>query len=195
MEMQQVISNLNLKEKYFDHPSHIHGINHTYRVMVHAYILGSQVLDESGQKSVLAAAFIHDMARKHDGYCTEHGGWAADNKLPVFKAIFDKLGINHWNIIADAVTNHSLYEEFPAVHPSWPVTSVLKDADALDRFRIGEKNLNISFLRHEFTHEMIDFARELYLSTVNLNFRSFTEVLQHAKQISHQNKRPWSNIL
>ncbi|MCB2220510.1 MAG: HD domain-containing protein [Bacteroidetes bacterium] len=193
--MQQIISNLNLKEKYFDHPSQIHGINHTYRVMVHAYILGSQILDEAGQKSALAAAFIHDMARKHDGYCTEHGGWAAENKLPVFKEMFEKLGINQWNIISDAVTNHSLYEEFPEDHPSWQITSILKDADALDRFRIGEKNLNVSFLRHPFTHEMIGFARELWSSTVNLNFRNFTDVLQHAKNISQQNKQPWSNIL
>ena len=94
MELLQLISNLNLKEEYFDHPSQIHGINHTYRVMVHAYILGSQVLDMSEQKSVLAAAFIHDMARKHDGYCTEHGGWAAERKLPEFKELFFEIGIS-----------------------------------------------------------------------------------------------------
>lgn len=197
MELNLVISKLDLKEEFFDHSSQIHGINHTYRVMTHVLILGTALVDPISLKTTLAAAFIHDMSRKHDGYCTEHGAWAAEHKVPAFKTLFDEMKINgeERDFIRKAVTNHSQFNELDKHDPAWKITSVLKDADALDRFRIGANNLDKAFLRHPQTHDMIDFARDFYESTINLNFRSFTEVLEHAKTINHQNRLPWSNIL
>ena len=42
-----------------------------------------------------------------------------------------------------------------------------KDADALDRFRLGPWGLNESFLRTEQSRELVDFARELVDKTID----------------------------
>jgi hypothetical protein len=181
----------------FDHPSQLHGIMHTYRVMCHASVLGQQVLDIKGQKLVLLAAFIHDMARKHDGYCTEHGSWAAEKKVSVIRNLFSK-GVfreNDLDIIKYAVMFHSLPEEPDPSHHAYHVAAVLKDSDALDRFRLGDHNLRTEFLRFPFSLTMTDFARDIFKTSQKLNFRSFTDVLKHADQINQKYKLTWSNIL
>lgn len=173
------IYGLTLKETYFDHPSQLHGIGHTYRVMSHVITLGNMIGHEREMRLALCAAFIHDMARKNDGYCTEHGMWAAESKLPLFSDFFVRSGVdeNDLPLIGDAVTNHSVNVEFSPAHPAFMTTALLKDADALDRCRLGEHNLNPSFLRIEASHQQLGFAKKLYHDFQNRKFATFTEVL------------------
>ena len=98
-----------LKQEYFDHESTIHGINHTYRVMCLVLYIGhAEGLDRDVLLG-LCAAFIHDFARKHDGYCDQHGLWATQYKLPEFISLFKKMGVsrNELKLIDLAVKNHS----------------------------------------------------------------------------------------
>lgn len=172
----------------FNHPSQLHGINHTYRVMSHIINLCEKHNLNIHLPAALTAAFIHDMARQHDGYCTEHGKWAVEKKMPLFRDFFKDINLNENEIeqIAVAVEYHSLPDELEKDHPAYIVTALLKDADALDRVRLGDDNLDPGFLRLEKSKELIGFAKKLFLSSSNIKFSSFTEVLEFAKLINQK---------
>ncbi len=168
----------NLHPGQFDHQSQLHGLNHTYRVMCHCLILGELLQFERETRLAFAAAFIHDMSRKHDSYCTRHGKWAANKKLPLFVDFFQNQGINGDEIkeVATAVRNHSEDFDLKPKHPFRVTTSLLKDADALDRIRLGHENLNPEFLRFGVTRMLIPFATELYETTSTGIAASFMEI-------------------
>lgn len=177
-----------LKQDYFDHESVLHGINHTYRVMFHVLNIGQKAGMHHEIKIAFCAAFIHDMARLHDGYCTEHGPKAAKLKFPHFKNNFIKLGFKDDDLraIKLAVSNHSMRHEIFTGHKYYKTVALLKDADALDRIRIGENNLKIQYLRIPESLHLVDFARQLYFRTTDLPIQSFEEILEIAKTIPGQ---------
>jgi len=142
---------------------------------------------ERETKLAFLAAYIHDMSRLHDGYCTIHGERASINKLPEFKELFQSIDVNLADLeeIKTAVCSHSLGEELPVNNPFYKTTALLKDADALDRIRLGRDNLDPHYLRFEQTKKMIPFARELFYSTENLKVRSFVEFLKIAETIEN----------
>lgn len=174
-----------LREDYFDNHSFRHGIKHTYRVMVHVLKIGE--LARLNHEILLAfcGAYIHDMARKHDGYCTRHGSWAARKKLPEFSETFRQLGVddNGLKTIALAVSNHSLHEEIERSHRDYLTVALLKDADALDRIRICKNCLDPEYLRIPESHQLISFAEKLYYETDELQIGDFEEVLNIAGRI------------
>jgi len=176
-----------LKESYFDHHSHLHGISHTYRVMYHVLNIGKMEGLNHEIKLAFCAAFIHDMARRHDGYCTEHGVWSSKSKLPVFRNLFVETGIEADGLraIKLAVSNHSIRYEIRKDHPYYTTVALLKDADALDRIRIGENNLKPQYLRYSESHNFIGFAKELYYRS-NTNIpENFDELIQIGKAIGN----------
>jgi len=126
------------------------------------------------------------MSRRHDGFCIMHGPRAAKYKVPEFLPLFNKYGLetDDINIIKTAVSNHSQYVELRKDHPHYLVTSLLKDADALDRIRLGEGSLNIKFLRHEATLEMKDFSHSLYNKSEQSPIIGFETILGLAKDLS-----------
>ncbi len=171
-----------LQDGFFAHSSLIHGINHTYRVMYHVLNIGRRAGLNHEIQLAFCAAFIHDMSRLHDGYCTEHGGWAAKNKLAEFKNLFIKSGIDPdgINAIKLAVANHSIRTEIYKNHPYYKTVALLKDADALDRIRIGENNLKVEYLRFPETLDLVDFARELYYKSNDKILGSLDELIKIA---------------
>ncbi len=174
-----------LKDDYFDHPSLIHGINHTYRVMFHVLRIGKATGLVRETLQAWCAAFVHDMARKHDGYCTEHGLWSAQRKFPQFKPLFVSAGVDAQGLeaIRLAVVNHSQRHEIDPDHPYYKTVALLKDADALDRIRIGENNLKVEYLRFDETHGMVDFAKELYYRSDDGVLANFDALLQIARTL------------
>lgn len=174
-----------LKDDYFDHPSLIHGINHTYRVMYHVLRIGRATGLVRETLQAWCAAYIHDMARKHDGYCTEHGQWSAEKKFPEFKSLFIRVGVDADGLEAVrlAVVNHSQRHEIDPGHPYYKTVALLKDADALDRIRIGENNLKVEYLRFDETLTMVDFAKELYYRSDDRVLHDFDALLRIAKTL------------
>ncbi len=179
----------NLKRNYFDHQSTLHGINHTYRVMcLTMYIAEVEGLKKESLPA-LCAAFIHDLARKDDGYCTQHGSWAVKSKLPLFETLFRKVGMTDKDIknIGKAVANHSIPGEFSETDEAYTVTAILKDADALDRIRLGDDNLDEDYLRFNASRNLVNFAKELFYKTENLEPENFEEIIKIVKQIKSNN--------
>jgi len=151
----------------FWHPSSLHGQAHVSRVMVHA----TRLVDATGQHALAprlwAAVFLHDLARRHDGVCHRHGGDAAARLRaePALQQRLAEAGLTmaDYPAIEAAVTAHSAPGEMSRDHAHWPLTALLKDADGLDRVRLGD--LDPRYLRHAESKAMIGFAQELFDAT------------------------------
>lgn len=101
------------------------------------------------------AAATHDVGRIDDGIDLEHGTrsakWIKNNLSDQMSPeLLDKVTyIVHWHVPPDA--------EAPVMTIE---LKVLKDADALDRVRLGD--LDISYLRTDVATGLVDLAEDLY---------------------------------
>lgn len=149
------------------HSSTLHGQAHVSRVLVHAF----RLLDATGWSEeaprLWAAVYLHDIARIHDGRCFRHGGDAMKKfeTLPRLRELFSQGGVQEsdFAVIRTAVTHHSLPDEVERDHPHWRLTSLLKDADGLDRVRL--RDLDPRYLRNPQAREMTGFAGALFEQT------------------------------
>jgi hypothetical protein len=137
------------------------------RVMVHAF----RLLEATGWKEdaprLWAAAYLHDIARTHDGRSARHGADAMKKfeTLPQLRELFAQGGVQDSDYVSihTAVTHHSLPNELDRDHPHWRLTSLLKDADGLDRVRLGD--LDPRYLRNPQARDMVGFAKALFDET------------------------------
>jgi hypothetical protein len=178
-----------LKPSYFRHQSWLHGVNHTYRVMCNVLMIGNELGMVHEKRLAFCAAFVHDMSRRHDGFSLRHGPRAAGEKVPEFEEMFLRNGASPSDIdgIKSAVANHSQYTEPDKTSAYYAVTAILKDADALDRIRMGEGNLNTKYLRYEVSAQLIPVASQLFFDSNNRGELSFDEMFDIAAKIyGHQ---------
>ena len=134
--------------------------------MVHALrLLDATRLPHEGTR-LWAAVFLHDLARTHDGEDHEHGADAVErfHNEPSLRERLEQGGVTSSDLpaIEKAVTLHCMPNEMepPRHHDYWPLVALLKDADALDRVRLGD--LNPSFLRFRVSVAMVPFAQALF---------------------------------
>lgn len=146
----------------------IHGVGHTTRVWIHAMALAQVLGFEQSQREALHyAAIWHDIGRTHDGADYYHGAKSAGRVVGL--ALHTEVDELVREVALFAVTHHCGSEEHAEravarlVDPgaSWDVFRALKDADALDRVRLGPGDLDPMQLRFPASHERIDIAREL----------------------------------
>lgn len=113
-----------------------------------------------------AAVYLHDLARRNDWRCEHHGrdAWRRMESLPLVQALFARAGVREEDhpAIAFAVTAHCSLEPAPS-DPHYRLAALLKDADGLDRVRLGD--LDPGFLRHGEARGMVRFATWLYRAT------------------------------
>ena len=135
--------------------------------MVHAFrlIAATGWIDEAPR--LWAAVYLHDLARTHDGVCHRHGADAMKkfDALPQVRGLFERGGVHEadYPIIHTAVVHHSLPAELDRSHPHWRLTSLLKDADGLDRVRLHD--LDPRYLRNPEARTMVGFAEALFSET------------------------------
>jgi len=153
----------------FAHQSTLHGQAHVARVMVHAFRLTEATGFTPETVRLWAAVYLHDLARTHDGTCHRHGpdAWARLPTLPDVRALFARAGVRKDDdpAIEAAVTIHS-HGEPTADDPHRRLMALLKDADGLDRVRLGD--LDPRYFRHPQTAGMVEFARRLFEETDGL---------------------------
>lgn len=153
----------------FVHPSDVHGQRHVARVMIHAF----RLIEATGWTHLATrlwgSVYLHDLARTHDGRCLRHGADAVE-RWRTSSTLADTLA-THGLHFADepgvqrAVTLHCKPNDLEPdrADPDWPLVALLKDADGLDRVRLGD--LNPSYLRLPASPAMVDFAQQLYDDT------------------------------
>ena len=150
----------------FSFQSKIHGQAHVARVLVHAFRLIAATGLVKDTARLWAAVYLHDVARLHDGKIPDHGAhaWARLATLPDVQALFARGGVQpaDYPAIQAAVTLHSRGEAKTGA-PEARLTGLLKDADGLDRVRLGD--LDPDYLRHAEARGMVRFAQRLYGDT------------------------------
>lgn len=144
-----------------------HTKTHCSRVLLLALLIGHQKGLSDKEKDALGmAAVFHDSRRLDDGIDRGHGGRAAE---------YYKDYCREHDLAYDEQTYHITYyhdqddslglseiEKFPSLIERGVVLyQIFKDADALDRFRLGPDGLDVSFLRTEEAHSLVEFAKYL----------------------------------
>lgn len=152
--------------QHFRHASTIHGQAHVARVMIHALRLIEATGWEEEAARLWAAVYLHDLERTHDGACHRHGAdavtrWRTQDALRLHMLTGGVTEDDHEAIEA-AVTLHCMDDDElpPRDHPYWRLCVLLKDADGLDRVRLGD--LDASYLRLPQSLAMVEFATRLY---------------------------------
>ena len=177
----------------FWHASTLHGQAHVTRVMVH----DMRLVDATGQHALgpqlWASVFLHDLARTHDGTCDRHGADAAQRLRvePDLQLRLAEAGLTEadYPAIEAAVTAHSAPKDVSRKHPHWPLIALLKDADGLDRVRLGD--LDLRYLRHPEARGMVPFAQVLFDTTdgvVATGAAHFEQIWEAACRLQARNR-------
>ena len=155
---------------WFAHASRLHGVHHTQRVHIHAQRLVRELRwPEADAGVVLSAVLWHDIGRVDDGWDPQHGARGAERvvKLRLHKSLSE----DDARLALFAIRYHCRSDRRGALRaagqddPERALRTLwlLKDADALDRVRLGDGAYEVdsTVLRHRCTIEMVDFAEEL----------------------------------
>lgn len=146
--------------------SHIHGIAHIERVLLFGGLIAMENgCDEADTVLLLTACSYHDIGRIDDSKDDEHGSRSSSMLSDVIM-----LPPEDMRIVQAAIHAHSPNDEHMAqiiasygVNDSdraFYIAKMLKDADALDRVRVDD--LNIEYLRFDASKKYKDFAQSLY---------------------------------
>lgn len=145
--------------------SRVHGSGHIHRVLLFAALLAwKEGLEEDLTRQLFRAASYHDVGRTFDGYDLEHGARSALRLEELTGQTGDRLAELQAAVTAHALPDAKLEETVASFHPAdfdqaVELTRLLKDADNLDRVRLGD--LKEKFLRHASAKALADFALRL----------------------------------
>lgn len=172
------------KELYLS-PDGDHGVAHVKRVLLHCISLANAIgLTDSERGILMIAACYHDIGRKHDWACEEHGRWSIEKMieedLEEYFLLVDEDGslypeylspeeldamhfLMEYHCINDEEANQAMKgidepETKKLVEKLFPI---FKDADALDRVRI--RDLNLKYLRTPEARQRVKFAEDVLL--------------------------------
>ncbi|MGB8930732.1 MAG: HD domain-containing protein [Anaeromyxobacteraceae bacterium] len=146
----------------------IHGVGHVWRVGVHARELAEALrLPPWEREALRLAALWHDIGRTCDGRDDFHGAKSAGKVVGL--GLHRGVRTTTLAVALFAVTYHSAPDPVgeEAVEgeddpdATLRVFRLLKDADGLDRLRLGEHKLDVRQLRHAESRHRVARAREL----------------------------------
>lgn len=164
-------NDFNLCNSDFTRPVHapIHGIGHLYRTMIACALIGQ--LTERPREALLAfcGAYIHDLGRTNDGVDHSHGANSVRLHFARYMPLWAKYNLTQleqeW--VKQAVVQHSSREYMHRGDAGYAVMAILKDADALDRCRIGD--LNPDWLRFPESRRLVMAIAHLYCKNPRFN--------------------------
>ncbi len=154
-------------------PSEIHFTDHTERVLLYILLIGNEILgsDEQLLLPVIHATLFHDTRRENDYLDVGHGYRGAN----YYKVYCKTNGLDFNPLAYQIIKYHDQDDEIGLSNiiesddrekeNKILLFKLFKDADALDRFRLGEKGLNLNFLRLEQSQRWVGFAEKLVSQT------------------------------
>lgn len=157
----ELIKKFEPKSSWLLHEGELHGVDHMTRVFILQELICDN-LEEQGvavnREAIRWASMAHDVGRLSDsGLDQQHGNRSA-------QWIKDNLSEHMSSEMLDVVT-YSVHWHVPPDSEAPTMTTelkVLKDADALDRVRLGD--LDTRYLRTDVAKEMVGLSEDLYQS-------------------------------
>lgn len=163
----------------FNRPdSAVHAAEHCRRVLIHALLTGRDVFGEADAEAleILAhASLFHDTRRIDEGFDTGHGARGADYYAQYCREHPDE--ITYHREAEYLIRYHDLPDEtgYAAIDDAFgdnagrvkQLYDVFKDADALDRPRLGPFGLDPLYLRTDKARESVAFAKKLVADTMD----------------------------
>jgi HD superfamily phosphodiesterase len=152
-------------DHWFACASYLHGVRHTQRVHIHAQRLVRGLRwSVTDARLVLAAALWHDIGRGDDEWDPEHGALSAARAVDL--DLLSSLDEAEARLVLFAVRYHCRSDargalratDEPDPESALRILRLLKDADGLDRVRLGRQCLDPKQLRHPEAPAMIPFA-------------------------------------
>lgn len=141
----------------------LHGAEHSKRVLLYALLMADALdLPEEDWHTLATAATYHDTQRWDDWLDVGHGARAAEAYLEGMNgAGSDRLAaaIMGYHDLDDAVGEEHIGAEFGA--HGVRLFRIFKDADGIDRFRLGPDALDERFLRTPEAKELVELSRTL----------------------------------
>ena len=145
---------------FTDFGSELHTRNHCARVLMYAIVIsGKMGMDARWREALCLAAVFHDCRRQDDGLDVGHGDRAAEHYMrfceehdvPFYQTAYLSMKYHDKDdaLGEEAIRSEGLGEDSVLLY------RVLKDADALDRFRLGPDGLDPAYIR---TVEAVDFV-------------------------------------
>lgn len=161
---------MNLLKTEVLYKSKVHGIHHIERTCVLTVYMAKKLqFSENEIRLCVEAAKYHDIGRRDDSEDPRHGYRGAIEIPHICTDFSDREQCQ----IAAVIAAHSLgdedclriFREFGISEMEFGkcrrYLSVLKDADALDRFRLNENSLRARYLRNKISFSMIKAACEM----------------------------------
>lgn len=145
--------------------SEVHGAGHIHRTLFFAALIAwKEGLEEADVQQFFLAAAYHDVGRSSDGYDLYHGARSALRLEELTGLTGEDLVELQAAVAAHARPDGEMEAILRAYGPQdYPrtlkLTRLLKDADNLDRVRLGD--LKVKFLRHDGARAVEPFAWRL----------------------------------
>jgi len=166
----------------FHFDSHLHGINHCGRVLLYALILADELgLDDKSKTILCHTAVFHDSKRFDDGYDIGHGKRGADyykdycqkHELPFY---VESYWASYYHDLPDDIGMNEIPKQSDNNKNALFLYRLFKDADALDRYRLGLDALDKKFLRIDESKQLAEFGKQLVLATEDDVSNSISEL-------------------
>lgn len=147
--------------------STIHTRSHCARVLLFALSIAQKMnLPAAEREKLGAAASFHDSRRHDDWLDVGHGQRAAEyykeycqeNKLPFDEDVYDMMA---WHDRDDSDGIAAIEKRTGKDSRAVLLYKIFKDADALDRFRLGPNGLDVKYLRTDAAKSLYDFAQSI----------------------------------
>ncbi len=157
---------LESKVDFWMNVSVLHTKEHCSRVLLYALLIADKIGVTDKEKEVLChAAVFHDSRRQDDWLDVGHGQRAADyyqsycteNGLEYHPWSYD---IMAWHDRDDMLGRDAMKDE--PTGREILLYQIFKDADALDRFRLGTGGLDVKYLRTQAAIDLYGYAHDLW---------------------------------
>lgn len=164
--------------------SRIHAAPHSERVLLYALILGEKIFgdDEEALTALAHAATFHDTRRLDDYLDTGHGARASVYyqdfcmQHPEMKCYPEAVYMMRYHDLDDQRGRQAIEKKFGADAPRvLKLYDIFKDADALDRWRLGHNGLDPRFLRTPEARQMTDYSHRIVDATIPEDVRKDIE--------------------
>lgn len=154
----------------------IHAASHCERVLLYVLIIGEKIFGEDYESLEILAqsAIFHDTRRQDEYLDTGHGARAAvyyerfchDNDDIVFhpEAVF----LMRYHDRDDNIGKEAIRERFDKdADRVLKLHAIFKDADALDRWRLGSKGIDPKYLRTEASKNLVGYSHRIVKETMS----------------------------